>query len=133
MQAENRIKLRLSEVARFKEETGYSNILASIAEKKRIADEQKTLKEQKESDIRTLEDEIKAKERLHQNEEEGARKVNEILQNYFGHRFIERRSVKKENEEGIYFDVFRQEKKAYNLSEGERNLGLWVKLRGKKC
>lgn len=122
VQAENRIKLRLSEVARFKEETGYSNILASIAEKKRIADEQKTLKEQKESDIRTLEDEIKAKERLRQNEEEGARKVNEILQNYFGHRFIELRSVKKENEEGIYFDVFRQEKKAYNLSEGERNL-----------
>ena len=96
--------------------------MASIAEKKRIADEQKTLKEQKESDIRTLEDEIKAKERLRQNEEEGARKVNEILQNYFGHRFIELRSVKKENEEGIYFDVFRQEKKAYNLSEGERNL-----------
>lgn len=122
VQAENRIKLRLSEVARFKEEIGYSNTLATIAEKERIANEQKTLKEQKESDIRTLEYEVKAKERLRQNEEEGARRVNEILQNYFGHRFIELRSVKKEDKEGVYFDVFRQDKKAYNLSEGERNL-----------
>ena len=69
-----------------------------------------------------MEEEIKAKERLRQNEEEGARRVNEILQNYFGHRFIELRAVKSEKEEGIYFDVFRQDKKAYNLSEGERNL-----------
>lgn len=122
VQAENRTKLRLSEVARFKEETGYSKTLDAIAEKERIANEQKTLKEQKESDVRKLEDEIKAKERLRQNEEEGAKKVNEILHNYFGHRFIELRSVKKENEEGIYFDVFRQDKKAYNLSEGEINL-----------
>lgn len=122
VQAENRKKLRLSEVARFKEDTGYSNTLVAIAEKERIANEQKTLKEQKESDVRKLEDEIKAKERLRQNEEEGARRVNEILQSYFVHHFIELRSVKKENEEGIYFDVFRQDKKAYNLSEGERNL-----------
>ena len=34
MRAENRRKLRLSEVARFKEEIGYSNTLATIAEKK---------------------------------------------------------------------------------------------------
>lgn len=122
VQAENRKKLRLSEVARFKEDTGYSNTLVAIAEKERIANELKILKEQKESDVRKLEDEIKAKERLRQNEEEGARKVNEILQSYFGHCFIELRSVKKEYEEGVYFDVFRQDKKAYNLSEGERNL-----------
>lgn len=121
VQAENRTKLRLSEVARFKEETGYSKTLDAIAEKKRIADKRKTIREQKESDIRTLENEIKAKERLRQNEEEGAKKVNEILQNYFGHRFIELRAVNN-NEEGIYFDVFRGEQKAYNLSEGERNL-----------
>lgn len=122
VQEETRRKLRLSEVACFKEETGHSNTLTSIEEKKRIADEQKTLKEQKESDICRLEDEIKTKERLRQNEEEGARRVNNILQNYFGNRFIELRAVKRENEQGVYFDVFRQDKKAYNLSEGERNL-----------
>ena len=74
-----------------------------MQKKKRIADEQKTFKEQKESDICKLEDEIKAKERLRQNEEEGARKVNEILQNYFGYRFIELRSVKKKKRGGCLF------------------------------
>lgn len=121
-QAENRKKLRQSEVARFKEETRYSQAIKSISDKERIANEMEALKKQKESDVRKLEDEIKAKERLRQNEEEGARKVNEILQSYFGHHSIELRSVKKEDEEGIYFDVFRKNKKAYNLSEGERNL-----------
>ncbi len=121
-QAENRKKLRLSEVARFKEETRYSQAIESISDKESIANEMEAHKKQKEDQVCQLESEIKAKERLRQNEEEGARKVNEILQNYFGHRFIELRSVKKENEEGIYFDVFRQDKKAYNLSEGEINL-----------
>lgn len=69
-----------------------------------------------------MESEIQAKELLRQNEEEGARRVNSILQNYFGHHFIELRAVKHQNGEGVYFDVFRQDKKAYNLSEGERNL-----------
>lgn len=122
VQADNRIKLRLSEVARFKEEARYSQAVESIAEKERIANELKARKKQIESQIRQLESEIKAKERLRQNEEEGAKSVNKILQNYFGHHFIELRSVKKEDEEGICFDVFRQDKKAYNLSEGERNL-----------
>lgn len=122
VQANNRKRLRLSEVARFKEETRYSQVVESIADKERTANRLKALKEQKESQIRQLESEIKEKERLRQNEEEGAKRVNNILQNYFGHHFIELRSVKKEDEEGVYFDVFRQDKKAYNLSEGERNL-----------
>lgn len=122
VQADNRTKLRLSEVARFKEETRYSQAVESIAYKERTANGLKALKEQKESQIRQLESEIQAKERLRQNEEEGARRVNSILQNYFGHHFIELRAVKHQNGEGVYFDVFRQDKKAYNLSEGERNL-----------
>ena len=122
VQADNRIKLRLSEVARFKEETRYSQAVKSIAYKERTANRLKDLKEQKESQICQLKSKIQAKERLLQNEEEGAKRVNSILQNYFGHHFIELRAVKHQNGEGVYFDVFRQDKKAYNLSEGERNL-----------
>lgn len=121
-QSKTQEKLRLSEVARFKEETGYSQAVESIAYKERTANGLKALKEKKESQIHQLESEIQAKERLRQNEEEGAKRVNSILQNYFGHRFIELRAVKHQNGEGVYFDVFRQDKKAYNLSEGERNL-----------
>lgn len=121
-QSKTQEKLRLSEVARFKEDIGYEEIVKSISEKEAVFKEKEVAKKEKEEAVLFKEQAIKAKERLRQNEEEGARKVNAILKNYFGHRFIELRAVKKDNEEGIYFDVFRGEQKAYNLSEGERNL-----------
>lgn len=121
-QSKAKKKLRLSEVARFKEAIGYEEIVKIILEKEAVFKEKERIKKEKEEAVLLKEQTIKEKERLRQNEEEGARKVNAILKNYFGHRFIELRAVKKDNEEGIYFDVFRGEQKAYNLSEGERNL-----------
>ena len=121
-QSKAQAKLRLSEVARFKEDIGYEEKAKLILEKEAVLKEKGEEKEEKEKTVLSKEKAIKEKERLGQNEEEGARKVNAILKNYFGHRFIELRAVKKDNEEGIYFDVFRGEQKAYNLSEGERNL-----------
>ena len=121
-QSKAQAKLRLSEVARFKEDIGYEEKVKFILDKEAELEKKERAKREKEEAVRSKEEEIKAKERLRQNEEEGARRVNAILQNYFGHRFIELRAIKKKNEEGVYFDVFRGDKKAYNLSEGERNL-----------
>ena len=121
-QSKTQEKLRLSEVSRFKEDIGYEENVKIILEKEAVLKEKGEAKEAKEKTVLSKEKAIKEKERLRQNEEEGARKVNAILKNYFGHRFIELRAVKKDNEEGVYFDVFRGEQKAYNLSEGERNL-----------
>ena len=121
-QSKAQTKLRLSEVARFKEDIGYEEKVKFILEKETVLKEKGEAKEEKEKTVLSKEKTIKEKERLRQNEEEGARKVNAILENYFGHRFIELRAVKKDNEDGIYFDVFRGGQKAYNLSEGERNL-----------
>lgn len=121
-QARAQTKLRLSEVARFKEDIGYEEKVKAISEKEAVLKEKGGAKEEKEKAILSKEQAIRAKERLRQNEEEGARKVNAILKNYFGHRYIELRAVKNDNEEGVYFDVFRGDQKAYNLSEGERNL-----------
>lgn len=121
-QSKAQAKLRLSEVACFKEDIGYEEKVKLILEKEAVLKEKGEEKEEKEKTVLSKEKAIKEKERLRQNEEEGARKVNAILKNYFGHRFIELRAVKKDNEEGVYFDVFRGEQKAYNLSEGERNL-----------
>lgn len=120
-QSKTQEKLRLSEVARIKEDICYEEKVKVISEKEAILKKKEEVKKEKEEAVLFQEQEIKAKERLRQNEEEGARKVNAILKNYFGHRFIELRAVNN-NEEGIYFDVFRGEQKAYNLSEGERNL-----------
>lgn len=121
-QSKTQEKLRLSEVSRFKEDIGYEEKVKLILEKEAVLKEKGEAKEAKEKTVLSKEKAIKEKERLRQNEEEGAKKVNAILKNYFGHRFIELRAVKKDNEEGVYFDVFRGEQKAYNLSEGERNL-----------
>ena len=121
-QSKTQEKLRLSEVSRFKEDIGYEENVKLILEKEAVLKEKGEAKVAKEKIILSKEKAIKEKERLRQNEEEGARKVNAILKNYFGHKFIELRAVKKDNEEGVYFDVFRGELKAYNLSEGERNL-----------
>lgn len=121
-QSKTQAKLRLSEVARIKEDIGYEEKVKVISEKETVLKKKEEAKKEKEEAVFFKEQEIKAKEHLRQNEEEGARKVNAILKNYFGHRFIELRAVKKDNEEGVYFDVFRGEQKAYNLSEGERNL-----------
>ena len=121
-QSKAQAKLRLSEVARFKEDIGYEEKVKVISEKEAVLKEKEEAKEEKENAIHSKEKAIKEKERLRQNEEEGARKVNAILKNYFGHRYIELRAVKNDNEEGVYFDVYRGDQKAYNLSEGERNL-----------
>ena len=121
-QSKTQEKLRLSEVSRFKEDIGYEEKVKLILEKEAVLKEKGEAKEAKEKTVLSKEKAIKEKERLRQNEEEGARKVNGILKNHFGHRFIELRAVKKDNEEGVYFDVFRGDQKAYNLSEGERNL-----------
>ena len=87
-QSKAREKLRLSEVARFKEEIGYAELVNDISMKEAAVREAERLKKEKEAAIRDKKNEIKAKERLRLNEEEGAVKVNAILQNYFGHRFI---------------------------------------------
>lgn len=78
--------------------------------------EQKKLKEEKEKieqDIIKLESSLKS-------ESEAAKRINMILQNSLAHSEMSLKSV--DDEEGIYFEVSRNEERAYNLSEGEKSL-----------
>lgn len=78
--------------------------------------EQKKLKEEKEKfeqDIIELEGSLKS-------ESEAAKHINMILQNSLAHSEMSLKSV--DDEEGIYFEVSRNEERAYNLSEGEKSL-----------
>lgn len=78
--------------------------------------EQKKLKEEKEKfeqDIIELEGSLKS-------ESEAAKRINMILQNSLVHSEMSLKSV--DDEEGIYFEVSRNEERAYNLSEGEKSL-----------
>ena len=67
-----------------------------------------------------------AKKRELNDEEKGAKKVNEYLNNFFGHRFLSLEAKKiemsSEDSKRIRFEVMRDGKKAYHLSEGECSL-----------
>lgn len=78
--------------------------------------EQKRLNEEKEKfekDISELEGSLKS-------ESEAVKRINMILQNSLAHSEMSLKSV--DDEEGIYFEVSRNEERAYNLSEGEKSL-----------
>lgn len=78
--------------------------------------EQKILNEEKEKfekDISELESSLKS-------ESEAVKRINMILQNSLAHSEMSLKSV--DDEEGIYFEVSRNEERAYNLSEGEKSL-----------
>lgn len=68
---------------------------------------------------------IAEKKRQLNDEEKGAIRVNELLNGFFGNRYLSLEAVEKEGDEGakhIRFEVVRNGVKAYHLSEGERSL-----------
>jgi len=67
---------------------------------------------------------IEALKRKLNDEEKGALKVNEYLNNFFGHQFLTLKAITDENSgtKQIYFEIMRGEEKAFNLSEGECSL-----------
>lgn len=113
-------KLRLNEVYNFLKTIKYQDQEANIealivklveAENKKIAIDE--IIGQKEQLIKTKKAELR-------DEEKGADKVNELLENFFGHHYLSLKAIT--NESGVRFDVIRDDKKAYHLSEGECSL-----------
>lgn len=76
--------------------------------------------------INTKEKELTDKEANLNDEKEGAKKVNEYLSNYFGNEFLRLEPIEKQSEEEdskqYVFEIQRDGKKAFNLSEGECRL-----------
>lgn len=115
--------LRLQEVYEFCIAISYTTELAHVTTLKTANDkaEQEASKAQE-----LLEHKIEERqEKLRQlnDEEEGARRVNAYLNDYFGHKFVslEAESI-TEGEKRIRFRIMRNGKPAYNLSEGECSL-----------
>lgn len=115
--------LRLHEVSIFCSTIGYSSLLENIAalndKKEKALTEQRQCAEL----IKAKEEEIMALRRQLNDEEAGAQRVNKYLTDYFGHEFLALQAVKEEGEEThIRFEIVRNGRKAYNLSEGECSL-----------
>ena len=123
VQSDAKKQLRLREVLDFISVIKYNEKIKSIdelrVEKDSALANQNAVNKQIE-DIKTL---IAAKKRELNDEEKGAKKVNEYITHYFGHGFLTLEAHKDpENNKSIKFEILRNGRKAYHLSEGECSL-----------
>ena len=115
--------LRHIEVDSFLNEIGYEDQVDNIKNLKEIADNKKKDFESICDEITALENEIEDKRRLLNDEEKGAQRINDLLCTYFGHKYLSLQAVeRKEESKQIHFEVVRNGKKAFHLSEGECSL-----------
>ena len=119
-QGSARNDLRLNEVSRFIKNVSYDNDLINI---NKLTDEEGKLKEEKEEiekQIKTIESKIENLLTQLKDERKGVEKINEYLNHFFAHK--ELRLASEENNFGSKFVIKREDKLAYNLSEGECSL-----------
>lgn len=118
--------IRLKEVSDYLITILYHEQLASIEALKSKYIDSELEKSRIEGDIRQKEQLISSKKRELNDEEKGAKKVNEYLNNFFGHQYLsleaKKVEVAGEDSKRIRFEVIRDGKKAYHLSEGECSL-----------
>ena len=125
-QTKAREALRLKEVSDYLVTIRYKEQFSSIKHTKCEYDELEQEKKRLEGDIGQKERLITSKKRELNDEEKGAKKVNEYLNNSFGHQFLsleaKKNEILEEDSRRIRFEVIRDGKKAYHLSEGECSL-----------
>lgn len=118
--------LRLNVVKQFVDDIKYSDLCKEIDNLKKEADQKKTEFDTFRVDVGKKETELAIKKSQLNDEEKGANKVNEYLTNFFGHEFLQLVPIKEESEnedaKHYRFEIQRNGKKAYNLSEGECRL-----------
>lgn len=121
-QKQAQMALRLQEVYDFCQAIDYSRINENIEKLK----DKRDLSENSVKEIARLisdkETELSAKRRQLNDEEEGAKRVNRYLNDYFGHHFVSLEAEQNEDDKKIKFQIKRAGKPAYNLSEGECSL-----------
>ncbi|NKB61268.1 MAG: AAA family ATPase [Gammaproteobacteria bacterium] len=118
--------LRLKEVFDYLVTVRYERQISAIDELKQKRDAAGQEKKRIENDIGDKEELLASKRRELNDEEKGAKKVNEYLNNFFGHQFLSLQALKDDipgdEAKHIRFEIVRDGKKAYHLSEGESSL-----------
>lgn len=118
--------LRLNEVTEYLTIIRYQDQLSDIETKKNNLEAIKLNGQGLSDSINLKEALLAGKKRELNDEEKGARKVNEYLNDYFGHHSLlleaKKDQVVGEESKRIRFEVIRDGKKAYHLSEGECSL-----------
>ena len=120
-QIDARKTLRLREVSDFVRTIQYTTKMGRIEALKENFETVTKIKEEIEQKIKHQIMQIEDKERLMNDEEKGALKVNEYLNNFFGHDFLTLKALENVDKK-IRFEIVRNGKKAHHLSEGECSL-----------
>lgn len=125
-QKEAKENLRLREIYDFIDTIKYDEQITNIATLKIALLEEKKKRDEKLTEIDEALEAIASKQRELKDESKGADKVNELLNNYFGHNFLTLKAIEFEDAETgnkrYRFEIHREEKKAFHLSEGENSL-----------
>jgi wobble nucleotide-excising tRNase len=114
--------LRLADVFAFADAITYHKELARIATLKTTADTAGTDVTNAEKEIREAEIEVQALRAKQKDERKGAERVNALLNNFFGHDGIKLEARDDADKATVKFEITRNGKSAYNLSEGECSL-----------
>lgn len=115
--------LRLKEVEDFCNTIDYRAVSEKIEKLKSIRDAAESKLNDVKDDLSNKQEAVDGKKRLLNDEELGAKHVNEYLNDFFGHHFVTL-EAHKDNDDAkqIKFCIMRNGKPAYNLSEGECSL-----------
>lgn len=116
--------LRLHEVFEFVKTSGYESAMEHIKGLKDSSKSAKDTMEETKKDILEVKTKIQELKRQLNDEERGAIKVNEYLSNFFGHSYLSLQAVEESGvrEKKIRFEIVREGKRAFHLSEGECSL-----------
>lgn len=115
--------LRLKEVEDFCNTIDYCATVKNIEKLKVLKDTAELKVAEAKTNLSNKQKVLEAKKRLLNDEELGAKHVNEYLNDFFGHHFVTL-EAHKDNDDAthIKFCIMRNGKPAYNLSEGECSL-----------
>lgn len=117
-----RESLRLNDVASFIVDITYDSELDRIASLKRDADTANAEFTKAEAEVLKREAEVTHLQGQQKDERKGAERVNELLNHFFGHDGIKLEAKDDLEKTSIKFEVTREGRSAYNLSEGECSL-----------
>lgn len=114
--------LRLTDVASFIVDITYDTELTRIAGLKTEADTANKAYTDAEAEIVKLEADVSRLQGQQKDERKGAERVNSFLNHFFGHDGIKLEAKDNAEKNAVKFEITRDGKSAYNLSEGECSL-----------
>ncbi|MBC2840118.1 AAA family ATPase [Robiginitalea sp. SC105] len=118
--------LRLQEIYDFIQDIKYDEQISNISDLHAKVNSAEQFKNEKAKEIDELLDQVSALQRELKDESKGAELVNKYLNDYFGHSFLSLKAIEFDEEDTgnkkYRFEIHRENKKAFHLSEGEKSL-----------